>query len=184
MARTPHQEQYGIIPAYAGSTSCGDGHSPRPRDHPRIRGEHRRPACRARRQRGSSPHTRGARAARRRLGRLAGIIPAYAGSTEAPERLPAHSGDHPRIRGEHGKWGRGPGRGPGSSPHTRGALHAEHSTVRIIGIIPAYAGSTPLPHLGYLRRRDHPRIRGEHGRDIVHVGPPPGSSPHTRGALP
>ena len=50
-------------------------------------------------------------------------------------------------------------------------------------IIPAYAGST-----GRRRRcqgrRDHPRIRGEHGTvgdSAIHLY---GSSPHTRGARP
>ena len=70
-----------IIPAYAGSTFCGGGHSPRLRDHPRIRGEH-----------GigwAAPGISG------------GIIPAYAGST-APRRTGRFGRtDHPRIRGEH-----------------------------------------------------------------------------------
>ena len=135
-------------------------------DHPRIRGEH--PA--------------GRRAARD----ADGIIPAYAGSTGSvgfsvfspPGSSPHTRGarvvrpvvdavrrDHPRIRGEHSciavlerpGWGIIPAyagstfnetgdalREMGSSPHTRGALC-------ISGI------STNRP-------RDHPRIRGEHGR--------------------
>ena len=50
------------------------------------------------------------------------------------------------------------------------------------GIIPAYAGSTGRRRSCGSRRRDHPRIRGEHARDRLDVGPFDGSSPHTRGA--
>ena len=70
----------------------------------------------------------------------------------------------------------------GSSPHARGALCERRRSCRHDGIIPACAGSTIPPWRCYLRRRDHPRMRGEH--DLVspvsffHVG----SSPHARGA--
>ena len=176
-------------------------------DHPRIRGEHRRI---------------------RRVSRWGdGIIPAYAGST--PKENAKHvSGigssphtrgapiitharailheDHPRIRGEH------------PIPH--------FGTAQFLGIIPAYAGSTKTrtlaarslggssPHTRGApysqcrsdnRRRDHPRIRGEHkvksecsslnlGIIPAYAGSttrkssvkqfPSGSSPHTRGARP
>ena len=175
----------GIIPAYAGNTSPGaqaraswTGSSPHTRgtlkhapsvgsrcgDHPRIRGEHFAPIA--------------ATAA------AAGIIPAYAGNTgfisdagdaqkgssphtrgtrPPPSRPRAACRDHPRIRGEH-----------------RVILLGE---TLIGGIIPAYAGNTPMPntsnwlaagsspHTRGTRRPlgrpwglagDHPRIRGEH----------------------
>ena len=50
---------------------------------------------------GSSPHTRGAHL--RRISHFLDdrIIPAYAGSTQAPARIPHLVQDHPRIRGEH-----------------------------------------------------------------------------------
>ena len=154
----------GIIPAYAGSTrrcapcpTARGGSSPhtrgaqrlstnptrRPRDHPRIRGEHvdragpvqlvggiipayagstGRDAVEARMGLGSSPHTRGARPGRR--------------PPPSPPR------DHPRIRGEHGM-----------------KLTKAHARA---GIIPAYAGSTVPAHRTRVRRWDHPRIRGEH----------------------
>ena len=153
-------------------------------DHPRIRGEH----CLA-------PHF---------YPRIRGIIPAYAGSTMLtafsvlcvsgssphtrgallyPSREQVCHVDHPRIRGEH---------------RPRGG-----DQVRALGIIPAYAGSTPpAPRLAALCR-DHPRIRGEHdvlaAQDCGEPGIIPayagstlpkssidsdvtGSSPHTRGA--
>ena len=90
-----------IIPAYAGSTfsSCLIGL--RPRDHPRIRGEHLRFLYSQILLRGSSPHTRGALTFTITFTTSAGIIPAYAGSTGTLGREPAARGDHPRIRGEH-----------------------------------------------------------------------------------
>ena len=70
-------------------------------DHPRIRGEHVIKIGADLSAQGSSPHTRGARAAMR-TGRMGeGIIPAYAGSTASFPRRAPRSPDHPRIRGEH-----------------------------------------------------------------------------------
>ena len=91
----------GIIPAYAGSTSMARFCTRSSRDHPRIRGEHRKNSASTLASLGSSPHTRGARHIdRRRLG-VAGIIPAYAGSTWTSTGCCAGTRDHPRIRGEH-----------------------------------------------------------------------------------
>ena len=139
--------------------------SSKPWDHPRIRGEHvpcahpwlvvpgiipayagstSHAACVTSPVLGSSPHTRGA--------------PRGANLRQSAAR------DHPRIRGEHC-------RPPVTSRPP-------------VGIIPAYAGSTDYSlgmddedlgssphtrgaHSGCRRRRysrrDHPRIRGEHG---------------------
>ena len=72
--------------------------------------------------------------------------------------------------------------GPGSSPHTRGAPSAALAQRLGRGIIPAYAGSTRPSLASPRRRRDHPRIRGEHGTPAYSRGPHRGSSPHTRGA--
>ena len=193
-----------IIPAYAGSTTRRPVCRCSKWDHPRIRGEHK---CGSRLKitnPGSSPHTRGA------LERAGGppaqerIIPAYAGSTRcrrrrrgrsrgssphtrgAPRARPRHLGagwDHPRIRGEHSAVIDTKDRHAGSSPHTRGALDEAPETSVADGIIPAYAGSTVSSHAGIILTQDHPRIRGEHILDRRHPNLPPGSSPHTRGAL-
>ena len=152
------------------------------KDHPRIRGEHlscaRRSSCGV----GSSPHTRGAPAVAEASSRPARIIPAYAGSTSPTQpRSPTHT-DHPRIRGEHSTPMPGTRRPSGSSPHTRGALPPAPQRRKSCRIIPAYAGSTYAASRSCSRRRDHPRIRGEHAFLEAYCLTPRGSSPHTRGA--
>ena len=152
----------GIIPAYAGSTRSADSSIKAPRDHPRIRGEHNPRSCSTVAVSGSSPHTRGAPGLRPGPGFPVGIIPAYAGSTQSATQYILSVMDHPRIRGEHSRPPEGPGRGFGSSPHTRGALGRTIPAPASGRIIPAYAGST-LPSLSSLLMiSDHPRIRGEH----------------------
>ena len=71
----------GIIPAYAGSTSCSSRRSARCRDHPRVRGEHPYTVTVGLEMTGSSPRTRGAQNGEGQDARPARIIPAYAGST-------------------------------------------------------------------------------------------------------
>ena len=114
---------------------------------------------------------------------LAGrIIPAYAGSTARPRSIVVGSADHPRIRGEHLVTIGSSMLPSGSSPHTRGARDLRRSRALLPGIIPAYAGSTAPEAAGQDRKRDHPRIRGEHRLQGMPVRPDQGSSPHTRGA--
>ena len=132
----------GIIPAYAGSTRRGSPRRRSPADHPRIRGEHCTLVHDAFKNTGSSPHTRGARPDPPRDPRGPGIIPAYAGSTRTPHCTAAHGPDHPRIRGEHREYFAMWVLTHGSSPHTRGALTVGEGVPEVLGIIPAYAGST------------------------------------------
>ena len=135
----------GIIPAYAGSTPTAAPASRSREDHPRIRGEHDSMTSSAILAFGSSPHTRGARGAGSAPGDAKGIIPAYAGSTPSRRAPMATVADHPRIRGEHGAGKCFPGSARGSSPHTRGALEMTLHKNGLVGIIPAYAGSTARP---------------------------------------
>ena len=113
----------GIIPPYAGSTCRSPRRRPAPWDHPRIRGEHAACSNASRDDRGSSPHTRGARPASGPDCGGGRIIPAYAGSTSPRPRARPRVPDHPRIRGEHLGVGMDLLGGRGSSPHTRGARH-------------------------------------------------------------
>ena len=163
MGWTADKEVEGIIPAYAGNTSIVNfdliliaGSSPhtrgtrRPRplrwtapwDHPRIRGEH-----------GSAE-----------LGHrvLHGIIPAYAGNTEARATCPTkESGSSPHTRGTPSAASARPPPLP-DHPRIRGEHHAASQLLVLsVGIIPAYAGNTET-------------LFGESADTI-------GSSPHTRG---
>ena len=172
-----------IIPAYAGSTAASRRSASKTADHPRIRGEHDLMSSILDRLHGSSPHTRGAPRDRRHRAPHGRIIPAYAGSTVALIfKFPLHP-DHPRIRGEHTPHPSLPSQTTGSSPHTRGALHAPGAAIAQWRIIPAYAGSTRSWAIVLLTLADHPRIRGEHELVVVGHDEPQGSSPHTRGAL-
>ena len=154
----------GIIPAYAGSTHLLDRHGLITWDHPRIRGEHSTVYEPLNTVLGSSPHTRGARSGRPAQGHAARIIPAYAGSTACRLMGREARRDHPRIRGEHADESHAAQDVQGSSPHTRGALHAPEGEGGGVGIIPAYAGSTRPLQRPPRSSRDHPRIRGEHTR--------------------
>ena len=133
----------GIIPAYAGSTCRTPPAMSLGGDHPRVCGEHFFFTVMSAVAEGSSPRMRGARRPGGLPRRLAGIIPAYAGSTKwAPlrERL---TGDHPRVCGEHPANRTSKESFEGSSPRMRGALFGTAVEKVIDGIIPAYAGSTP-----------------------------------------
>ena len=76
-----------------------------------------------------------------------------------------------------------PRRGLGSSPLARGALRLVGVDGRLVGIIPACAGSTLAPAHGAVVEWDHPRLRGEHGARGENPSRAVGSSPLARGAL-
>ena len=171
-----------IIPACAGSTTYPRHKGARTGDRPRMRGEHVGVLLQVFDYLGSSPHARGAPlrgfAARGR----SGIIPACAGSTPATACRPSRSRNHPRMRGEHGLRHERRRLAGGSSPHARGAPGRRRGQGRIPGIIPACAGSTDVFAKIGKRRRDHPRMRGEHALALLAAGLVLGSSPHARGA--
>ena len=194
-----------IIPAYAGSTARRAQGLHGQRDHPRIRGEHGGVAWMGFGGTGSSPHTRGARPPALHWGALAGIIPAYAGSTRVePDQPLVPAGSSPHTRGAPPFRGRWPGSGgiipayAGSTFRRLAALARVRDHPRIRGehlqtlpvegqlprIIPAYAGSTGDAIGVCGAGRDHPRIRGEHGPLPAGQAALAGSSPHTRGAPP
>ena len=131
---------------------------------------------------GSSPLTRGAPKCPLRRPSRWGLIPAYAGSTYSAYSVAVHVGAHPRLRGEHHEVLTVRYRHLGSSPLTRGALLRFFTGLPLLGLIPAYAGSTFFYSRCCFLRRAHPRLRGEHTAMFVCSMAFAGSSPLTRGA--
>ena len=132
---------------------------------------------------GSSPHARGTRRVRPPPERRTGIIPACAGNTICKNGLPRRRGDHPRMRGEHASTAFASPLMAGSSPHARGTHYLQEQIAQAVGIIPACAGNTEVVQVIDARRRDHPRMRGEHGTIQTAGDVDKGSSPHARGTL-
>ena len=153
----------------------------RPRDHPRIRGEHQYPQTFRPAKSGSSPHPRGTPSFASFSAIRFGIIPASAGNTISSDGKTATYKDHPRIRGEHGVRSAYALIFPGSSPLTRGTPETGLGSGGQGGIIPAHAGNTDDKG-GHLRvAGDHPRSRGEHQSDKQRRQHGEGSSPLARG---
>ena len=180
--RDGRNQPFRIIPACAGSTrraiDVGADHL----DHPRLRGEHLPRAFVTSDHEGSSPLARGAHAQLVVDARVDGIIPACAGSTRSRRPARHRCRDHPRLRGEHVHAGTGSPVTIGSSPLARGALVPAELAAQAGGIIPACAGSTARRCEPRFRRRDHPRLRGEHKSPTLSSEYAPGSSPLARGA--
>ena len=147
-----------------------------------MRGEHRVKKQGGKPEKGSSPHARGALQRENVVEKQLGIIPACAGSTMTLGTPMVGVGDHPRMRGEHTACTAPSVTRGGSSPHARGALCPRCGWGTLPGIIPACAGSTSCRATTTSRRRDHPRMRGEHTKSGLSGMVLPGSSPHARGA--
>ena len=152
----------GLIPAYAGSTQSWARRPAGLPAHPRLRGEHLSGNGLADGIAGSSPPTRGARGASPKSAVRSRLIPAYAGSTCLVLLRVRCNRAHPRLRGEHSRWGTFHAGLDGSSPPTRGAQSGQAATDRLNGLIPAYAGSTSPRSPARSRAWAHPRLRGEH----------------------
>ena len=151
------------------------------RAHPRSRGENGAAAGFAACVGGSSPLTRG------KLSRIfvvflcCGLIPAHAGKTLSLTRTQLRRRAHPRSRGENMIEDRVSASASGSSPLTRGKLTFPIITRDGGGLIPAHAGKTVAPRVTGVRRRAHPRSRGENTWTFAAPAPVEGSSPLTRG---
>ena len=114
-------------------------------DHPRSRGVYMYlmllEACPS----GSSPLARGLQIDMLHARHPFGIIPARAGSTRRQAGRWAEMSDHPRSRGVYGAKVNSEISAMGSSPLARGLLPFRARLSRPSRIIPARAGSTPLP---------------------------------------
>ena len=192
----------GIIPACAGNTIRRISQACFRRDHPRVCGEHDLLNYVDARRLGSSPRVRGTLVEGVPSVLNIGIIPACAGNTVDSAWSAGACGDHPRVCGEHfyemnrkdqypriipacaGNTDAGDylttGQS-GSSPRVRGTRALGHETGRFAGIIPACAGNTFRRWRCRCRRRDHPRVCGEHGTGGIKMQMAQGSSPRVRG---
>ena len=88
---------------------------------------------------------------------------------------------HPRSRGENPRRPRGATVRAGSSPLTRGKPSSCTLRPRTTRLIPAHAGKTAPPGIGFVSARAHPRSRGENPSAPRRSRVTLGSSPLTRG---
>ena len=151
--------------------------------HPRLRGE-----LFARKgdeigYTGSSPLTRGTRAAHRIKNRFHRFIPAYAGNSAGKVLRRRSLTVHPRLRGELSGAVVEALIVGGSSPLTRGTPGSNVRPKDVLRFIPAYAGNSQDTHLVRDLPSVHPRLRGELTIRISMVICTSGSSPLTRGTL-
>ena len=172
----------GTIPACAGSTISPAGRTGRPRDHPRVCGEHAVASLGSAAFGGPSPRVRGALTCPVNLHTFPGTIPACAGSTNQRRRACSRLRDHPRVCGEHPELGLQAGAGLGPSPRVRGAPWSVNPHRRWKGTIPACAGSTAATRCCGCAARDHPRVCGEHSLTTALLPWASGPSPRVRGA--
>ena len=151
----------GLIPACAGSIALDPSSCSMARAHPRVRGEHFWKATRPDGTDGSSPRARGAYLLQDRTRHTSRLIPACAGSIVACSAVVACRAAHPRVRGEHDLQPFDPDALFGSSPRARGACWHSGRCDRILGLIPACAGSI-IEHVGAERLAygSSPRARG------------------------
>ena len=171
----------GLIPAHAGKTPLWELDSFQARAHPRSRGENLTGAEDQLVSLGSSPLTRGKRAAQVLGLPLDGLIPAHAGKTAQPHCRTRRPGAHPRSRGENTAVTQHDHGHAGSSPLTRGKLGDAGARTLLTGLIPAHAGKTHRRVRWRRARWAHPRSRGENSIMPVGMGVFRGSSPLTRG---
>ena len=150
-----------LIPAHAGKTRRPGRTRWRRPAHPRSRGENAWLNSWAVISPGSSPLTRGKRAARSSRSGRWGLIPAHAGKTPRTRRGCSATWAHPRSRGENAVFLMPDVYTVGSSPLTRGKLDKVRGHQGHGGLIPAHAGKTRIATSVWSLSTAHPRSRGE-----------------------
>ena len=171
----------GLIPAWAGKTSCIRYQALQSTAHPRVGGEN--PSCRPSypRRSGSSPRGRGKRWPGCAESRTSGLIPAWAGKTTDLAISPHKPGAHPRVGGENQLIDEIVRSDQGSSPRGRGKRDNDVSGRRQTRLIPAWAGKTHEHAATKPCAWAHPRVGGENFQSETMFADGIGSSPRGRG---
>ncbi len=115
---------------------------------------------------------------------IRGPPPACAGTTPRQGARLWAGRDHPRMRGDHFLIRRPSMVFPGPPPHARGPHSVGVGPGQHIGTTPACAGTTQRTAPNPACARDHPRMRGDHGRPQRHGDHAGGPPPHARGPRP
>ena len=140
--------------------------------HPRSRGENMRLTAPSDATLGSSPLTRGKRAALGWGRSVRGLIPAHAGKTWETSAASPMDRAHPRSRGENYQYHLIRYQPSGSSPLTRGKPLTYNSAEGANRLIPAHAGKTRPETPTTQSRPAHPRSRGENFPLVRHDSSP------------
>ena len=114
---------------------------------------------------------------------LAGITPACAGTTPSAGLPRLYQGDHPRMCGDHHENNRPNWKPYGSPPHVRGPRFCFSTSISVLGITPACAGTTKEGNKWRMAEWDHPRMCGDHDPLALLQFSVAGSPPHVRGPL-
>ena len=111
------------------------------------------------------------------------FIPACAGNTAVTRSAAMPVAVHPRVCGEHIASGIVTDHLTGSSPRVRGTLNSTVYGAKQRRFIPACAGNTRWWLIPVSSVTVHPRVCGEHLKNIRVINDPDGSSPRVRGTL-
>ena len=182
-SRFIHGNRCRITPAHAGKRLENRGLICGGEDHPRTRGE--KSYCAQARQfcTGSPPHARGKVKQNVFTSVEVRITPARAGKRSRSASMSKSIEDHPRTRGEKRFRIASNCVRKGSPPHARGkalpVLRCQHRTL----ITPARAGKSGSGTSYTARNQDHPRTRGEKGKESYFRIASRGSPPHARGKV-
>ena len=171
----------GLIPAWAGKTSCITVGSPEPEAHPRMGGENLPRVAWATVGAGSSPRGRGKLHHAEAPIQQIRLIPARAGKTTPDASRSFSYQAHPRAGGENFGELAGEFAASGSSPRGRGKRTPRTAALDKARLIPARAGKTLFAWRHWIVGRAHPRAGGENDPGSKETMALPGSSPRGRG---
>ena len=164
---TPPWFSIRITPAYAGKRRCPRFRPGKTRDHPRVCGEKPLQSSVNCTMEGLPPRMRGKVISSLQCDFLSGITPACAGKSFWPCTVLPRCRDHPRVCGEKAVAVVSSSFTLGSPPRVRGKGDNGNMQIAQAGITPACAGKSICFRARQCVRKDHPRVCGEKGRQLV-----------------